>query len=67
MTGGSLRGRSPGGIQSDAVDDVMVQDPRCGVYLAKHDGVHLRHGGKDLYFCSTECRDRYVEEQGKGE
>ncbi|MGD8367140.1 MAG: hypothetical protein PVG78_05850 [Desulfobacterales bacterium] len=63
MTGGAVGRRSTGDLQSDVVDDIMVQDPICKVYFPKRDGVHLRSGGKDLYFCSSECRDRYVEEQ----
>jgi YHS domain-containing protein len=43
----------------DVTDDLMVQDPSCGVYFLRKDGYHLRHGGKDLYFCSPECRDKY--------
>lgn len=42
------------------IDDVMVQDPFCQVYFPKRSGVHLRHHGKDLYFCSPECRQRYI-------
>ena len=67
MAGGSLGRRSTGDIQSDAVDDVMVKDPPGGFFFARHEGVHLRIGGEDLYFCSTGCRDRYVKAQGEGE
>ncbi|MBL0715670.1 MAG: hypothetical protein JJV98_18430 [Desulfosarcina sp.] len=42
------------------VDDVLIQDPVCQTYFAKRKGVHLRHQGRDIYFCSTECRDRYL-------
>ena len=41
-------------------DDLMVQDPYCGVYFLKKEGHHLHQGGKDLYFCSLECRDKYM-------
>lgn len=43
----------------DQVDDLMVQDPACGVYFPKKDAYHLRFKGKDLYFCSPACRDKY--------
>ena len=43
------------------MDDVMIKDPFCEIYFPKKDGVHLRTNGKDLYFCSTECRDKFVE------
>lgn len=42
------------------IDDVMVKDPYCEVYFPKRNGIHLKVDGKDLYFCSTECRDQYI-------
>ena len=47
------------------IDDVMIKDPFCGIYFAKKHGVHLRLNGKDLYFCSKECRDKFVETHSK--
>jgi uncharacterized protein len=47
------------------IDDVMIKDPFCEIYFPKKDGVHLRINGKDLYFCSKECRDKFVEEYSK--
>ncbi|MGB5158016.1 hypothetical protein [Desulfobacterium sp. N47] len=46
--------------KADTVDDVMVKDPVCEVYFPRHDGIHLNFGGKDMYFCSPECRDKFV-------
>ena len=43
------------------IDDVMVQDPFCKVYFPKRDAYHLRYGGTDLYFCSEECKNKFVE------
>lgn len=43
------------------IDDVMVKDPYCEVYFAKRDGVHLNIKGKDVYFCSIECKDKFLE------
>lgn len=43
------------------LDDVMVQDPYCKAYFAKVDGVVLNIDGKDLYFCSEECRDKFID------
>jgi len=28
--------------------------------------VHLNIKGKDVYFCSKECQDKFLEEQTKG-
>ena len=47
------------------IDDVMVKDPYCEVYFPKRNGVHLKIDGKDLYFCSTECRDNYIKQHSK--
>jgi hypothetical protein len=45
------------------VDNVLIQDPVCQTYFARRDGVHLHHAGRDLYFCSNQCRERYLIEQ----
>lgn len=45
---------------SDAVDDIMIKDPVCGVYFPRKDGVYLNAGERDIYFCSSECRDKFV-------
>lgn len=47
------------------IDDVMLKDPYCKAYFPRRDAVHLNLGGKDLYFCSKECRDRYLALQSK--
>ena len=42
------------------IDDVMIKDPFCEAYFPKRNAVHLNVGGKDLYFCSVECKDKYL-------
>jgi uncharacterized protein len=44
------------------IDDVMVRDPYCEIYFAKKDGVHLNIKGRDVYFCSEECKVKFLEE-----
>ncbi len=64
LPGGSSRSkvsREPAG----KVDDVMVKDPYCEVYFPKRNGVHLKINGKDLYFCSTTCKDNYIKQHSK--
>ena len=53
------------GQKAGEIDDVMVKDPFCEVYFPKRNGVHLKVDGKDLYFCSRECRDRFIEMRNK--
>jgi YHS domain-containing protein len=38
----------------------MVQDPQCGIYVAKKDAYANRKGTDVLYFCSEECCHRYL-------
>ena len=40
--------------------DVMIKDPFCEAYFPRRDGVHLNFGGKNLYFCSHQCKDKYL-------
>jgi YHS domain-containing protein len=38
----------------------MVRDPICGSFVVPERAVALSAGGgQRLYFCSTECRDKY--------
>lgn len=53
------------GQTAGQIDDVMVKDPFCEVYFPKRNGVHLRIKGEDLYFCSEECKNRYLEMHSK--
>jgi YHS domain-containing protein len=42
------------------IDDVMVQDPICGIYFPRREGVALQRDGQTHLFCSTACRDRFI-------
>lgn len=44
------------------IDDVMVQDPVCGTYIPKKDGIRVVAGGREVYFCSEDCRRKFLEE-----
>lgn len=50
---------------ADKIDDIMIKDPFCEAYFPKRNGVRLRFNGEDLYFCSTECRDKFLESRSK--
>jgi uncharacterized protein len=65
LTQGPSHSRNVSSKPSDQIDDVMVKDPFCGTYFARNQGVHLKSGGEDLYFCSAECRDKYLAEASK--
>ena len=49
------------------IDDVMIKDPYCEAYFPRRNAVHLNLGGKDLYFCSAACKDKYVTAQSENE
>ena len=41
-------------------DDVMIQDPQCGIYFARRDAVALTLEGRTLYFCSESCKEKFL-------
>lgn len=45
-----------GGVR---VDDVMVKDPACGIYLPKKDAISERTKGETHYFCSEKCVENF--------
>ena len=57
--------RSVSGKATTEIDDVMIKDPFCEAYFPKRNGVHLKYGGKDLYFCSNQCKDKYLADRSE--
>ncbi len=43
-----------------AVDD-LVKDPVCGVYVPVKTAISTIVDGKQVYFCSENCRKRYLD------
>ena len=43
----------------DASD--MVRDPVCGIYVAASQALREVTGSGTFYFCSRQCRDRFLE------
>lgn len=46
------------------VEDMMVKDPQCQTYFPKRQGVSAIINGQEVFFCSQECRDKYLGKQG---
>ncbi len=45
------------------IQDEMVQDPVCKVYLPKRQAKILNSPkGIHYYFCSTQCREKFIKE-----
>jgi Cu+-exporting ATPase len=41
-------------------DSQPVTDPVCGMNIQPAKAAaHVLHDGRDLYFCSTDCRDKF--------
>ena len=38
----------------------LKKDPACGTYIAVATSIHETVGGETFYFCSKQCRDKYV-------
>lgn len=49
------------GQSRNEISDIMVQDPFCKIYFPKREGFPLNVRGDTLYFCSTECRHKFLE------
>jgi YHS domain-containing protein len=48
--------------QEGKVIDEMVQDPQCKTYIPSRDAVRKVIRGKEYYFCSEECAQRFEKE-----
>jgi YHS domain-containing protein len=61
---------SPGGGQSGQSSQApgkqvpltgeLKKDPACGTYIAAATSIQEKVGGETFYFCSKQCRDKYV-------
>ena len=38
----------------------LKKDPACGTYISAATSIHENVGGETFYFCSKQCRDKYV-------
>jgi len=43
----------------------MARDPVCGTFVIPEQAIVLTTGSQRLYFCSTECRDKYRAQSNK--
>ncbi len=42
------------------IDDELVKDPACGVYVAKREAIQIRIGDKEYFFCSKSCKEKFL-------
>lgn len=52
-------------VPSSTVARKLVRDPVCGMHVAEGLAIVEHNGGETLYFCSEECRNRFVGEPKK--
>lgn len=46
--------------ESDSQVTEMVRDPVCKMFVFSHEAVIIQENGRSVYFCSAECRDKYL-------
>jgi len=64
--GGAVSDRSqPMDVPSDAVSRKLVRDPVCGMHLTEGLAIVEHNGGQPVFFCSEECRDKFMGEPKK--
>jgi YHS domain-containing protein len=56
----ATKSAQPVDVPSDVTSRKLVRDPVCGMHLAEGLAVRQRQGGEVLYFCSEECREKFV-------
>ena len=61
MRSGSPSGGNVSSNVAGEIDDVMIQDPICGVYFPKRNGISLQAKGEELFFCSQECKTKFIQ------
>jgi len=60
QSGNPSAGRRSNGSSVPQRGVQMVRDPVCGTFIVPERAVALSaEGGQRLYFCSTDCRDKY--------
>ncbi len=47
--------------RANGVIDEMVQDPNCKTYIPKRDAIRRTVAGREYFFCSKECADKFEE------
>jgi len=62
MGAGGADRQQPIDVPSDAVSRKLVRDPVCGMHVAEGLALAERSsGGEPVYFCSEECRNKFMD------
>jgi YHS domain-containing protein len=49
------------GVDEHYQKDKLVKDNYCNTYIPQGKAISLNYDGQLLYFCSEECRDKFIE------
>lgn len=52
--------------RDDGHSGIMVKDEVCNTYLSRDEAIRVKVGGVDCYFCSEDCRNRFLAEKKAG-
>ncbi len=47
-------------------DDVLVEDPVCHTYVPSRQAIRAMKDGRQYYFCSDTCCQKFLEDKGEG-
>jgi YHS domain-containing protein len=59
LSGPSTQSQQPRGSGVPAQGVQMARDPVCGTYVVPDRAISATIGRQVMYFCSTDCRDKY--------
>lgn len=62
FTGLSQKRNMPQNNGLKQIDDEMVKDPHCQVYIPKSSAIKSRIAGQEHYFCSPTCAKKFKEQ-----
>jgi len=48
---------------NETITDEMIMDPYCHVYIPKKEAITAKIAGETIYFCSKECKEKYLKEK----
>jgi len=65
MGAGATDRQQPIDVPSDAASRKLVRDPVCGMHLAEGLAIVEHSGGETVFFCSEECRNKFMDEPRK--
>ena len=59
-------GESKEDMERKVASGEMVKDPECGAYVSPDSTITVRDGATVHYFCSYECRDKFLKRLENG-